>query len=318
MKILASAEIVGRSLVRKFFPRKLTWDLDYDPYDKLACARIAKKRLEEAPEWNGSDATQACKDILSIIGDSYPTKALADIYFDLLKIVLSNRPMLERSGRIVIGIGPGRCGSTSLAAMLSTVINSCSTHETPPPIFWQPENAQIAFHIKRFRMLSRYYSLVSDVSHWWLNAIEQVVAQFPDAKIIGLVRDPDECALSFMRIQGFGKGSFNPWATRGNGLWRAGHWDPTYPSYPLPGYARKNPDRAKLELITNYVAEYNTKLREMANTSPDRVTLIRTEDLGMIATQELLREISGSEIAIPAKKLNVKKTDDGIRSKILL
>ena len=94
--------------------------------------------------------------------------------------------------------------------MLGTVANSCCTHETPPLIFWNPQSEQVDFHIKRFRMLCDHYPLVADVSHWWLNSIEQVFDQFPETKIIGLIRDHDDCAMSFMRIQGFGEGVLQP------------------------------------------------------------------------------------------------------------
>lgn len=213
-------------------------------------------------------------------------------------------------------MGPGRCGSTSLAAMLGTGANSCCTHESPPLVFWNPQREQIEFHIKRFRMLADRYSLVADVSHWWLNSIERVADQFPEVKVIGLIRDPDDCAVSFMRIQGFGKGSWNPWATHGNGLWRAGHWDPTYPSYATPGYAGKKPDVAKLELVTRYVKEYNARLEDMAGNWPDKVSLFRTEDLGGDKAQEAIFEIARSPMQIGSWKLNVKGTSEGRKMQI--
>ena len=271
MTIRARVEMVGRSLGRKYFPRKAVQALDYDPYDKGACENRAGALLEEMREGSGRGVLETCQRILAIIGASFPTEELVAEYFSNLEIHLGGMRRLETPGQLVIGLGPGRCGSTSLAAMLGTVSNSCCTHESPPVIFWNPLSEQVDFHIKRFRMLTNFYSLVADVSHWWLNSIEQVFDQFPEAKAIGLIRDPDDCAMSFMRIQGFGKGSFNPWTARGNGFWRSGHWDPTYPSYPPPSHAKKSPDRGKLELVTRYVKEYNAQLEKMVQNAPDRV-----------------------------------------------
>jgi hypothetical protein len=199
--------------------------------------------------------------------------------------------------------------------MLGSVANSCCTHETPPLIFWDPQHEQIDFHVKRFRLLADYFSLVADVSHWWLNAIEQIFDKFPDAKAIGLIRDADECAMSFMRIQGFGKSSFNPWV-RGNSFWRSGHWDPTYPSYPLPNNTARSPDFAKLELITRYVEEYNAQLERTAGIAPHRVLLVRTGELGSAATQEGIFEFARTHGQPLARKLNVKRVTDGKKNQI--
>ena len=58
--------------------------------------------------------------------------------------------------------------------------------------------------MRRFMLLAEYFSLVSDVSHWWLNAIDSFFKYFPDGKVVGVIRDVDECTKSFMRIRGYG------------------------------------------------------------------------------------------------------------------
>jgi hypothetical protein len=316
MTILTRVEMVGRSLGRKYFPRKSMPALGYDPYDREACEHRASTLLDGMYNESEKGTLETCQRILAIIGDSYPTEKLAAEYFSNLKILLDSMRRLDNPGQLVIGLGPGRCGSTSLSAMLGTATNSCCTHESPPLIFWSPQSEQVDFHIKRFRMLTNYFSLVADVSHWWLNAIERIFEQFPQAKVIGLIRDPNDCAMSFMRIQGFGKGSWNPWVTRGNSYWRSGHWDPTYPSYSPPSYADKSPDRAKLELITRYAREYNAQLEKLARNAPDRIKLVRTEELGRDTVQEEIFQIAKSRGQISTWKLNVKGTADGKRNQI--
>lgn len=308
--------MTGRSLARKYFPRKSIATLNYDPYDKQAREYNAGILLDEMSKESDRGAIRTCQRILAIMEISYPTKTLVAEYFNNLAIVLSGMRRLESPGQLVIGLGPGRCGSTSLAAMLGTVPNSFCTHETPPPIFWEPQSEQVDFHITRFRMLTNYYSLVADVSHWWLNSIERVFDQFPKAKVIGLIRDHDECAMSFMRIQGFGKGSYNPWAMPGDSFWRSGHWDPSYPSYSPPRSANKTPDLAKLELITRYVKEYNARLERLARDDPEEVKLVRTEELGKDAVQEQIFQIAKSHGQTLAWKLNVKGIADGRRMQI--
>jgi hypothetical protein len=317
MAILTHVELMGRSLARRYFlPRKPTSPLDYDPYDKEACKARATRLLDQMRTVPSQGPVETCQRILAIIGDSYPTEALATEYFTNLEIVLGGMRRLDKPGQLVIGLGTGRCGSTSLAAMLATVPNSCCTHETPPLIFWSPEREQIDFHIRRFKMLVQHYSLVADVSHWWLNSIERIFQEFPEAKAVGLTRDTTDCALSFMRVQGFGKGSFNPWAPRGHDFWKAGHWDPTYPSYSLPAYADKRPDRAKLELITRYITEYNAKLDRLARAAPARVKLVRTEELSTEAVQSEVFQVAKAKGQLSAWRLNVKGVADGKKNQI--
>jgi hypothetical protein len=314
--MLTRLEMIARSVGRKYLPRKPMPRLGYDPYNKDACKQIANELLDEMYSEPDKSPLETCQRVIKIMGISYPTVELADEYFRNLEILLSGMSVLEKPGQLVIGAGPGRCGSTSLAAMLGTVPNSCCTHESPPPIFWDPQREQIDFHIRRFRALTKVYSLVSDVSHWWLNSVDEVYEQFSDTRIIGLIRDPADCAMSFMRVQGFGKGSYNPWVMHGGEFWRSGHWDPTYPCYALPNYTSKSPDRAKIELITRYVREYNERLIEMARKTPDRVKLVRTQELGDERAQLEIFQFANARGQTSSWKLNVKGTTDGRKLQI--
>jgi len=98
-------------------------------------------------------------------------------------------------GQIVLGLGSGRCGSTSLSALLGAIEGSCATHENPPLIYWRPEKAQLDFHMRRFKLLSEFFPLVFDASHWWLRAIDRFFTDFPNGKAIGLHRYSQTCAV---------------------------------------------------------------------------------------------------------------------------
>jgi len=307
----AQLDLKLRSLLRRRFPRKATGDLGYDPYDLDALRRNAAQALVDSRRAAFRDPAETCRHILLAMQNSYPTRELADEYFSTLELALSGRSELDVAGRIVIGVGPGRCGSTSLSQMLATIPNSCCTHECPPLIFWRPMVEQVDFHVRRLRMLAKYYSVVSDVSHWWLNAIEQIWEQLPEMKIIGLIRDPDECARSFMRIQGFGAGSANPWAPPGDSFWRVGAWDATYPSYPVPDLSRHDPDRVKFDQIKRYVTEYNTQIMTLAESHPGRVKIVPTEAISLPDVQAEIFAVAGHRGKSATWKLNVKGTDDG-------
>jgi hypothetical protein len=249
--------------------------------------------------------------ILEIIEHSFPTAMLTQAYFDNLELLLKSSDVRSTPGQVLLGLGTGRSGSTSLAAILATVEASCSTHENPPLIAWTPNPEEVQFHLRRLRLLSQYFALVADVSHWWLNVLDVAFVQFPGAKAIGLYRNPQGCTESFMKMKGFGRGSYNHWVPYGNSIWATAQWDPSYPTYAVPKNAGRDPDGAKYELIARYAREYNERLRSLAEVWRKRFMLIRTEELSNAATQEAIYRFAGVRGLQTKAMLNVGTMADG-------
>jgi hypothetical protein len=248
--------------------------------------------------------------LLATIGEAYPTPILRDAYFENLRALLRGRPRRPQPGRVVIAPGTGRCGSTTLAAAVAAIPNSCATHENPPLIYWEPEEEQVQFHMDRLRILADYCSVVFDASHWWLNVVPRFLSEFPQGAVVGLHRELQACVTSFLHIKGTDVGSLNHWVTPGNNIWVTNLWDPTYPSYALNGTAMMNPAAAKAALIERYVDEYNRTLLGLRERYPQNVELIRTEALNDPQVLNRLSEIVGHPLAMPARCLNVKSTID--------
>jgi hypothetical protein len=251
--------------------------------------------------------------ILEILWETLPTAAMRTAYFENLERMLEKQPDIPAPGQIVLGLGAGRCGSTSLTALMASVEGSCSTHENPPAIYWEPMEEQIQFHIARLKLLANFFPLVFDAAHWWLNPLETFFSHFPEAKVIGLHRDEDACVRSFMKIKGLGPGSLNHWAPPGNAIWKSNNWDPTYPTYQLPMHSQKNSDDAKKEMIGRYVRDYNSQLTELAGRFPDRVLLVQTEELGKSIVQKKIFDFIGLLGTLMDINLNVGTIGDGLR-----
>ena len=304
-----------RSLSRRFLDRlgsqRDASDTSYDPYDRVALKAHTDELFHSREREQPLGTIGRSQLLLQIIEAGYPTPTLEDAYFANLDVLLRGREKPGGRGRLAIGLGSGRSGSTTLAALLATAEGACSTHENPPVIFWEPDQAQIEFHMRRFRLLCEYYPLVADVSHWWLNALETFFQHFPDSRAVGLIRDTDDCARSFMRIKGYGRGSMNHWAAHGSGVWVANAWDPAYPSYAVPAYAGDDPDRAKLDVIRRYVLEYNEQLTALAQRLPDRVLLLRTDELSRPSVQKRLFDFLAVAGRTAKLKLNVRDVSDG-------
>ena len=170
----------------------------------------------------------------------------------------------------MLGLGTGRCGSTTLTAAFASLADACATHENPPLLNWDPCEEQVSFHIKRLQMMAGHYALVFDASHWWLNVTERVMAECDGTKVIGMVRDTPSCVRSFLAVKGRGRGSVNHWALPDNGIWGTTHGDPTYPCYEVPLGLHNDPDAAKTAQVDRYVRSYNEALATLAGRHPER------------------------------------------------
>lgn len=194
---------------------------------------------------------------------------------------------------------------------MATIDGSCCTHENPPLIFWDPQDEQVAFHVRRFTLLTQYFPLVFDAAHWWLNVMDRLFAIFPDAKVVGLCRNLQPCVRSFMRIKGTGPNSVNHWVPPANGIWQPNNWDLAYPTYPLPDNAQVDPDRAKAEVIRRYISDYNRDLESLASRFPGRVMLVRTEKLGRTSVQQRLFDFIGRAGRLTKAHANADTISDG-------
>jgi hypothetical protein len=195
--------------------------------------------------------------------------------------------------------------------MLAAGGDACSTHENAPGIYWQPAEEQLRFHVERFRLLRQHFSVVADASYWWLNARQRLWAEFPDAKLVALVRETSSCVESFMKQKGFGPGTLNHWAPPGNGVWQPAPLDPCLPKYPVPPDAATNPDGAKRAMLARYITDYNRQLDEIAAAEPARLIIVRMEELSSPATSARLSAFLGVRVAAPSAALNVGTTADG-------
>lgn len=301
---------VRRRFLEMLSLRERRVGISFDPYNRSTREDLAEQLFETHDKDEPLGTIGRGRLLLKIIEEGFPTERLQTEYFRNLEHLLKDRQRREPAGQVLLGLGTGRSGSTSLATFLGTIDDSCCTHENPPLIFWKPEREQVQFHMRRLKLLTGYFSLVADVSHWWLNTLDSFVQYFPDGKVIGLIRDVDGCTRSFMNIRGYGWGSWNHWVPYGNGIWISHPWDPTYPTYPVPRYASINPDHAKYQMIARYIQEYNAQLAVFAASKPEQVMLVRTDELSGPAVQRRILDFVGRSGLIKEIKLNVHSVID--------
>lgn len=293
---------------------KVWWNLcAKDPYDRQPREKFADLMFADNEPLMPRSGLERTRTILRMMGMAFPTPKLASAYFESLNDLLQPMPKLEQPGTVVLGIGSGRCGSTTLAYAMARTPHVCGTHENPPMLYWEPLEEQLGFHIERFRILSQYFSVVFDAAYWWLNSRERIFDEFPDAKVIALCRETPSCVESFMARKGSGKGSLNHWAPRGNTIWATSPGDPSLPSYEIADSLLADPDAAKRAMLTRYVTEYNEALDRLAVADPQRVIVVHTEDLNDAKTYGRISDFLGIEVQMPDAALNVGASKDSAR-----
>ena len=286
-------------------------ELEDSPLDPGIRLGKAERLLKQASERHAIGSPERSRYILRLIHESFSTPVLTTAYFDNLERLLQHVPGRASPGTLAVGIGSGRCGSTTLTGLLQTVPRSCCTHEVPPLIDWEPRAEQVDFHLRRFELLLRYHDFVFDASHWWLNALDRLTSAFPTCKVVGLWRDTEGCARSFAKIKGSGRGSINHWVAGGNDIWQSALWDPTYPHYPVPAGADADPDAARHNLTRRYVDEYNAAMFARAERAPERTMLVQTEEMAQASVQARMFEFLGLPGNAVSLRLNVGTTSDG-------
>ena len=101
--------------------------------------------------------------------------------------------------RVVIGLGSGRCGTASLASLLSKQDGACVTHENCPmpwefePLVWNWNMDKLMSGKKPYDTL-----VIGDVGYYWVNHVERLLGVFPDTRFVCLKRDRTETMDSYM------------------------------------------------------------------------------------------------------------------------
>ena len=188
--------------------------------------------------------------------------------------------------RIVIGLGTGRCGSSSLTALLDAQPGCSITHESRPVLRWQ--ETERAIDDKLADLVARRARIVGDVCHTWLPHIERVLERFESAVAICLSRDRTATVESLLRKT---EGRDHWSASRPPGR-RASYWDPRFPTYDLCD---------KRAAIARYWDEYDAAAAELQARFPERFRVFSTDALNSesgVAELLAFAGVEGGEILV--------------------
>ncbi len=197
----------------------------------------------------------------------------------------SNKEKKDVNGKLLLGLGTGRSGSTTLAKLWGEQKSCYCSHEHPPRLSWSDSPSRLAFHQQRFDLLCSRYDYVADVSHWWLPYIDTLMATYENTRIVVLKRTRSATVDSFMKIKGGpGKNAINHWINHDGEFWSKNAWDECYPSY-------KTGDMK--EAIENYWDDYYAIVDDLVKKYPSSIRIFSTEHLSEADKQAELLSFCG-------------------------
>ncbi len=147
--------------------------------------------------------------------------------------------------RIVVGLGPGRCGTWSLCKLLYTQRSVYSTHETvsgTPPMPWEPDTTEMWRQLYRLHVMAGKAKLIrkepvktiAPVAFFWISYVSEMVKMLTEPIFICLQRDRAEVIESFMVTSE----AENPWTVPDSKSWTDKDvkpwWNCAMPNYDLP------------------------------------------------------------------------------------
>ena len=294
---------IGQPALSDLFLAQL---FDLSPYNWALGERLADRYYDTYQRKYAIGTVDRGRFLLSAMRSSVPSEQLIAAYFENLGVLMRDRPARSTPGQLVLGIGSGRTGSTTLAALLASASNSISTHENPPLVYWEPHPRQVSFHIRRIAVLLNHFSLVADAASWWINLLEPVRRAIPTVKVIALVRDTEDCVRSFDRAV-----EQNPWAGPWKRTWENRRWDLIMPHYPVPADVAGDPRAAKQAMIRQYVTDYNALISDLQARRDCDLLIVRTEALSSPSTIERISGFIGMQVSQTPPHFNAGGTDDG-------
>ena len=218
-----------------------------------------------------------------------------------MKISASQPDSIPGRSQVIFGMGTGRSGSTTLTYFFQQQARTFAAHEHAPLLPWQVDDDTFLFHLKRIRLLSRYYARVVDVSHWWLPYVSLIKMHLPSAKFIVLKRDKPATIRSFENNK---RDSVDHWRDPLPPGFQNNLWDQCYPKFDAP--TRKS-------AISKYYDHYYKVAAESENLAQGQFLTLETETAFSHSNQiRMLRFCGYPDTAkVDITSLNVGTTRDG-------
>ncbi len=174
---------------------------------------------------------------------------------------------------LIIGLGSGRSGTSSLAKLLDSQPDTSMHHESKPILPWIYNETLL--NKKLSQICEQNTSIVGEVASYFLPYVENIIKIKSDAKFICLKRDKQKTVTSFMKKTD----GFNHWSTVKKDNWIITYFDQAFPKYDA---------LEKEEAIAKYWDEYYKTAENLQSKYPSN---FRIYDLAILSDLTMQNEI---------------------------
>ncbi len=173
---------------------------------------------------------------------------------------------------VVIGLGSGRCGTRSLAALLDSQNRAHVSHEIlGPSVAWEQGEATV-WGMLRDLPRDSGLRLVGDVASYYLPYVEHILSVYLSTRFVCLKRDREETIASFVKKTP----RKNHWMAHDGSWWRHSPWDQCFPKYHAS---------SKEEAIGRYWDDYYRRAEELQSRYPASFRVFPIETLNTLDGQ---------------------------------
>jgi len=171
--------------------------------------------------------------------------------------------------RLILGIGTGRCGTTSLAHLLDKQPDCRVTHERFKfNVPWGPGGQEYLDKLIS-KLKNTDHEFYGDVALYWLPHVEELIwNDRVDVRVIALERERERTIQSFMRKTP----NSNPWQAH-NGDHQTSEWDHSFPKFRAENRA---------EAIGKYWDLYYGTIDHLVSKYPNHIKLYKTKHLNKV------------------------------------
>jgi hypothetical protein len=165
--------------------------------------------------------------------------------------------------RYIFGLGTGRCGSMTLANLLTLQDDCIVSHEIGgyPHLSWIPNSESLQKYLNKISV--RKNKVIGDVAFYTLPYAKFILERYPDTKFVVLQRDREETINSYMKKT---EGR-NHWMPHNGTQWSLDVWDKCYPKFHA---------ETKKEALGKYYDLYYTSCGEIPK---DSIYWLKTAEL---------------------------------------
>lgn len=195
--------------------------------------------------------------------------------------------------RLVFGLGSGRCGTASLAYLMSKQESTHSSHELHPQLPWDPSTDFLTHKWITMDHQAHLFDTVFDSGSYFLPYVQILINSWNqnsyannryDIRFICMKRDKKKTVSSFLKK--FKKQNNNPLQNHGDPNLVQNSWDLSFPKYD---------DCSLKEALEKYYDDYYAAARDLEYKQPWAFRIFDVNSLNSESGVKSILEFAGYE-----------------------